>query len=207
MDFISARINMVESQVRTNDVTDATIQEAMRRIHRERFVLPSRQALAYADRFVEYAEGRFIMPPRDVAKLLHALRPRPGERALAIAAPYAAAVLARVGAKTRALESSEADAQARRALEGEGVPVIAGDLSTPSGVYDLVVCEGALHAVPQAWLDLLDDGGRLGVVLRRGPVGKAVVYTRAGAAFGAREMFDSLPPWLPGFEPKPAFAF
>ena len=207
MDLTSARINMVESQVRTNDVTDAAIQEAMRTIHRERFVLPQRQALAYADRFVEYAAGRWIMPPRDVAKLLHALRPQRDERALAIAAPYAAAVLARIGVRVTALESPDADAHARLALEGEGVEVLAGDLFQLDGTYDLIVSEGAVEAVPESWLGALAPGGRLGAVIRRGPVGKAVVYTRAGEALSAREMFDSLPPWLPGFEPKPAFAF
>lgn len=206
MDYTSARLNMVESQVRTNDVTDVSIQEAMRHIHRERFVLPARAALAYADRFVEYAEGRWIMPPRDVAKLLHALSPRPGERALAIAAPYAAAVLARVGLKVTALEDPAADAHARLSLEGAST-VVAGDLSAPAGTWDVIVTEGGLSAVPEAWLQALAPGGRLGAVVRRGPVGKATVYTRAGEAFSAREMFDSLPPWLPGFEPKAAFAF
>jgi hypothetical protein len=38
-------------------------------------------------------------------------------------------------------------------------------------------------------------------------VGKAAIYTRAGEAMSAREVFDSLPPWLPGFEPRPAFTF
>ena len=207
MDFTSARLNMVESQVRTNDVTDAAIQEAMRNIHRERFVMPSRAALAYADRFVEYAPGHWIMPPRDVAKLLHALQARPGERALAIAAPYAAAILARMGLEVTALEPADADAHARLALEGEGVTVTAGDIAAPSGTWDLIVTEGAVTAVPEAWLEALAPRGRLGAVLRRGPVGKATVYTRAGEAFGAREVFDSLPPFLQGFEPKPAFAF
>ncbi len=207
MDYTSARLNMVESQVRTNDVTDAAIQEAMRNIHRERFVMPARAALAYADRFVEYVPGRWIMPPRDVAKLLHALRPRPGERALAIAAPYAAAVMARMGLEVTALEDPAADAHARLALEGEGVNVIAGNLATPEGRWDVIVTEGALFATPDAWLRALVPDGRLGAVLRRGPVGKAVVYTRASEAMSAREMFDSLPPWLPGFEPRPAFAF
>ena len=207
MDYTSARLNMVESQVRTNDVTDATIHEAMRNLHRELYVLPTRAALAYADRFVEYAEGRWIMPPRDVAKLLHATRPQPGERALAIAAPYAAAVMARMGLRVTAMEDASADAHARMALEGEGVEVISGDLTGPEGAWDLVVTEAALPSVPDAWLEAVAPEGRLAVVIRRGPVGKATVYTRAATAWSAREMFDSLPPWLPGFEPRPAFAF
>jgi hypothetical protein len=44
------------------------------------------------------------------------------------------------------------------------------------------------------------------VVVRRGPTGKATIYQNAGEAFGAREVFDAVPPWLPGFEPQPAFS-
>ena len=44
-------------------------------------------------------------------------------------------------------------------------------------------------------------------MIRRGPIGKAAVYQRTGDAFGAREVFDAGPPFLPGFEPEPAFVF
>jgi protein-L-isoaspartate(D-aspartate) O-methyltransferase len=51
-------------------------------------------------------------------------------------------------------------------------------------------------------------GGRLGVVERRGPVGKAKLFTRGEDGLVAgREVFDSTPPMLPGFEPEPSFAF
>jgi len=78
MDVTSARQNMVDSQVRTNDVTDLELQDAMRAIPRERFAAPARAALAYAETEVEYAQGRWLMRPRDVAKLLQALRPLKG---------------------------------------------------------------------------------------------------------------------------------
>ncbi len=207
MDYTSARLNMVESQVRTVDVTDAAIQEAMRTIRRERFVPPSRAALAYADRVVEYAPGRHLMMPRDVAKLLQAVHPRPGERALAIAAPYAAAVMARMGLRVTALEDPEAEAHAREALRGECVDVVAGDLARPEGSWDLIISEGSAAEPPQAWLAALNPQGRLGLVIRRGPTGKATIFQRAGEAFGAREVFDAVPPWLPGFAPQAAFVF
>src|SRR5207253_2599355 len=80
-----------------NDVTDIRIQDAMRDLPRESFAPAGKAYLAYADAEVEYAPGRVLLTPRDVSKLLQALRPMPGERALAIAAPYAAAVLERLG--------------------------------------------------------------------------------------------------------------
>jgi protein-L-isoaspartate(D-aspartate) O-methyltransferase len=187
-DFAAARLNMVESQVRTNDVTDVRIQDAMRELPRETFVPAGKAYLAYADLEVEYAPGRWLLKPRDVGKLLQALRPMPGERALAIAAPYAAAVLERLGLSV-----------AR--LDGE-------DLQTPpAGEFDLIVCEGAVGRAPPSWLTALALGGRLGVVERDGPVGKACLYVRTADGVGRRDLFDSFPPVLAGFEPRHGFAF
>ena len=104
MDFTAARTNMVESQVRTNDVTGLELQHAMRNVAREQFCAPARAFAAYAEADVEIAPGRSLMKPRDIGKLLQAAAPRASERALALAAPYAAAVLAKMGLNVTAQE-------------------------------------------------------------------------------------------------------
>lgn len=210
-DFGSARVNMVENQVRTNDVTNLAIQDAMREIPRERFCQPGRDFLAYAESEVEYAPGQFLMAPRDVSKLLQALAPRPGEKALAICAPYAAAILAHMGLDvTLVVPEGEAHAAAAKGLEGQAVAVTAAAPANAGkgGSYALVVCEGAVSAAPQAWIDAIANGGRLGVVERNGPVGKARVYVRGeDGLVSRREVFDATPPVMAGFTAAPAFAF
>jgi protein-L-isoaspartate(D-aspartate) O-methyltransferase len=186
-DFAAARENMVDSQVRPSNVTDVLIQDAMRRVPREDFVGIARRDLAYADTELEYAPGRWLLTPRDVGKLLQALAPRAGEIALAISAPYAAAVLERMG-----LVVSRCDA-AEPAVREHGWP--------------LMICEGAVSRAPQAWLDALAAGGRLGVVEREGPIGRAIVYQRSEGAVGSRAVFDCTPPILAGFHPEPGFVF
>ena len=187
-DFAAARANMLEGQVRTCDVTDHAIQDAIRTTPREALAPAAKQALAYADSEIEYAPGRFLMKPRDIAKLLQAVRPRAGERALAIAAPYAAAVMQAMGLKVDQL--------------------VEGDLASPEGSgYDVIVCEQAVSAAPAAWLNALALGGRLGLVERNGPVGKARLWARAESGIASREVFDATPPMLPGFEKKSQFAF
>ena len=188
LDFAAARLNMLEGQVRTCDVTDHAIQDAIRTVPREDLCPDGKRALAYADIEISCGDGRFMMKPRDVAKLLQAVRPRAGERALAIAAPYAAAVMQAMGLSVDQL--------------------VDGDLASPTGEgYDVVVCEQAVTEAPQGWLDCLGPGGRLGVVERNGPVGKAQLYTRAETGVGRREVFDATPPMLPGFERRAQFAF
>ncbi len=187
-DLAAARYNMVESQVRPADVTDHAIQDAMRRVERERLLPPDKRALAYADIEPPYGGGRCLMRPRDAAKLLQAARPRAGERALAIAAPYLAEVLGEMGLSVERLDQ--------------------GDLTRPAqGGYDVIVCEGAVSATPPAWIEALALGGRLAVVERTGPVGKARVYLKGEGGVGARESFDAMASLLPGFEPLQQFAF
>jgi protein-L-isoaspartate(D-aspartate) O-methyltransferase len=184
-EFAAARANMVDSQVRPSDVTDPRIHHAMRTLPRENFVPEGKRHLAYADAPVEYAPGRFLLKPRDAAKLLQALEPREGERALAIAAPYLAAALETMGVSVTRRDE--------------------GDLKAPDGGgYDLVVCESAVAKAPAAWLEALAPGGRLGVVERNG-VSRAMLYLNGSAA--GRPAFDAAQAFLGGFEPQHGFAF
>jgi protein-L-isoaspartate(D-aspartate) O-methyltransferase len=188
VDFATQRAIMVESQVRVADVTDYAIQDAMRLVARESLLPADKAYLAYADVEVEYAPGRWLLKPRDVAKLLQALKPRPGERALAIAAPYAAAAMAAMG-----LDVARVDA---------------ADPLPTGGDYDIVVCEGAAPAIPAAWAEALKrEGGRMGAVERQGPVGRAELWLRTPHGIGRRDLFDCAPPVMAGFETKPTFAF
>jgi protein-L-isoaspartate(D-aspartate) O-methyltransferase len=208
MEFVSARQNMVESQVRVNDVTDVAIQKAMRHIERERLCAPSQAFAAYGEVEAEIAPGRFLMKPRDLSKLLQNIKPKAGESALAIGAPYAAAVLAHIGLKASALENDARTLSVVGPYLAElGVKATSGDFAEPSGTYDVIVAEGAVSGVPQAWIKALKVGGRLAVVVRSGPVGKAQVITRVEGDVAVREVFDSTPGFLPGFGPRAAFVF
>jgi protein-L-isoaspartate(D-aspartate) O-methyltransferase len=80
-------------------------------------------------------------------------------------------------------------------------------LQPPGDDYDVIVCEGAVGRAPAAWLTALALRGRLGVVERDGPVGKACVYVRADDGIGRREVFDATPPVMAGFAAEHGFAF
>lgn len=184
-DFAAARRIMVDSQIRTADVTDLALQDALYATPRETLLPPDKAFAAYADTEVALAPGRWLMRPRDIGKLLQALRPRSGERALAIAAPYAAAVLQTMGLSVD---------------QSEGGPLAEGQ------TFDLIVCEASVAQVPEAWTGALKVGGRLGVVERHGPMGSAFLYVRTGEGVGGRPLFDSAAPFLTGFEPQQSFA-
>ena len=216
MDFAKARHLMVESQVRTNEVTDTAIIAAMRHLPRERFAPPPVRTLAYADLELEVVQGRFLLRPRDLSKLLQALAPQSHERGLEIAGAtgYGAAVLAGCCKEVFSLDSdANLSFAARAALESAGVtnvkPVATDVLKgwADDAPYDVIFLNGAAETVPDAWLQQLKPGGRLGIIVRNGAAGSARIYTRTGDTFAFRVAFDAAPPVLPALARAPAFQF
>lgn len=219
VDFSQARRTMVDSQLRTFDVNDIPLLDAMDSVPRELFVLPGREELAYIDQNVlvsDGAERRFMLTPMVLARMVQALRIEPGERVLDVACGrgYSSAVLCELGARVTALESDEALAQAaRQALEGAGygsVSVEVGPLDQGSpvdGGYNAILVNGAVDLRPEGLLRQLADGGRLVCVTGRGRAGRATLYVRSGDAFSERNLFDAAAPALAAFEAKPGFVF
>lgn len=216
MDFARARDFMVESQVRPSDVTDPRIIHAMRTLPRERFVPAAKRTLAYGDLEVEVAEGRTLMRARDLAKLITNLAPQANERALEIAGAtgYGAAVLAHCCKEVIALDPNpDLSFAARAALESAGltnaktVSTAAVEGWADEAPYDVILLNGSAEFVPDAWLNQLAPGGRLGVIVRQGAAGGARIYTRSADATAYRVAFDAAPPFAPGLTKPPAFAF
>ncbi|GAA0635791.1 protein-L-isoaspartate O-methyltransferase family protein [Brevundimonas lenta] len=208
MDYAAARKVMVDSQVRVNDVTDRALQAALLAVPRERFVPAERAYSAYAEIEPEIAGGRRLMLARDLSKLLMALGAKQGETALGIAGPYAAAVLGRMGLDATAQESDAAVIEVLGpVLAEEHVTAVVAPLSAPTGAgWDVIISEAAVPGRPDAWINALNVGGRLAVVERVGPAGKAVLYMRGEQGISRRELFDAAPPVLAELAPEPTFA-
>jgi protein-L-isoaspartate(D-aspartate) O-methyltransferase len=208
-DFSLARRTMVDNQLRPQGVTDRGVIAAMGKIERERFVPESARALAYFDRSVRIGEGRYLMPPAALGRLLTEIALRAGERALVVGSGtgYSAAVLKDAGLDVVALESNQAlSAQAQLA----GVETVAGTLAegwSKGGPYDLILLEGAVEDVPAALARQLAPGGRIaGAIVDRG-IARLSVGTSAGGSVGWRSLADSDVETLPGFERPRAFTF
>lgn len=207
--FSAARRAMVESQLRPQGVTDRAVLDAMAAVEREAFLPAASAALAYVDRSLPIGGGRFLLPPPALGELLTGLAPVAGERALVVGAGtgYSAAVLATIGLDVVALEcSQELASQARTA----GLTVVEGplELGHPAKApYDVILLDGAVEHIPQAIIDQMANGGRLGGVLNDRRVGRMIVGRKAGGAFGYLSIGDVGVATLPGFTRPPTFTF
>ncbi len=216
-EFAAARAHMIESQIRTNKVTDERVLDAFGQIRRELFVPERLRAVAYVDEDLPLGHGRYLIEPMVTARLLQAVSVERTDTALVIGAGtgYEAALL---GLLARAVVALEEDAELARLAHAAlvdhriaSVKVVEGPLPEgwrTSAPYDVVLFGGAVAEPPEQIVAQLAEGGRLAAVVRsEGPVGRAVLTTRTGGAIARRVIFDAATPLLPGFLPKPAFVF
>jgi len=216
-DFARARENMVENDVRTNDVTDRRLIAAMRAIPREIFVPPDQQEIAYGGFSVPVGGGRYLLEARTFSKLVQAAEIGPASVILDIGCGtgYSAAVLARLGSKVVAVEQDESLAATAEAnlkkLGTANVEVVHDRLKAGApvrGPYDVVLLEGSVEEVPDSLTGQLKEGGRLlAVVAPAGRLGRAMAYVNANGVVSGRSLFDATAPMLPGFERKKSFVF
>ena len=221
-EFQMQRLNMVESQIRTNDVTDRRIIAAMGDIRREEFVPAAVRPLAYMenDLVVRSALGslpeRAILAPMTFARLVQLARIESTDLVLDVgcATGYSTAVLARLAESVVGLEGDEALAErAGTTLSEQGADnaaVVSGNLvdgRPDQGPYDVILLEGRVPVVSEAWRAQLKDGGRLVTIVGERPMGKAMRYVRHGDAWARTEEFDLSAPLLPGFQQEVAFQF
>jgi protein-L-isoaspartate(D-aspartate) O-methyltransferase len=214
--FAAQRLNMIDTQVRTNDVTDPRICAAMGEVPRERFVPAAKRALAYADVPVEVSPGRYLLDPRTFAKLLALADVQSGDIVLDVgsATGYSAAVLARLGRTVIALEQ---DAELVRVAYDLLPSVGAANAIVTQGAlnqglkakapYDVIFVNGAIGEAPQTLLVQLAEGGRLVAVISDGATGKAQVFVREHGRIGSRAGFDAAVPALVGFSKTVGFVF
>lgn len=215
-DFAAARANMIEGQVRTNDVTDLRILDIMGRLPREAFVPKPKQSLAYMGKNLDIGGGRYLMGPRAFSKLAELAEVKATDLVLVIGcgAGYATAVLAEIADSVVAVESDPALAeQAANRLSTLGidnVAVITGPLDKglpEQGPYDVIFFDGA---IPERCPEIeaqLKDGGRLVAIVQDGPVGRARLVERVGDNVTEITRFDATVPSLPGFEKAREFVF
>ena len=217
VDFAAARSNMVESQIRTNKVTDPHLLDAFETTPRERFVPEPLRGIAYVDEDVALGGERFVMEPMVLARLLQAAQPGPGDMALDLGcgSGYATAILSRLVATVVALEVDAALAAAANQtldeLEIDNALVVEGQLAEgypKQAPYNVILLNGAVSEVPLAIADQLAEGGRLVTVVSVGAgLGRATLMRRDSGVISSRILCDASVPVLPGFEAAPGFVF
>lgn len=213
--FERRRKMMVDTQVRPSDVTRFTVIEAMLTVPREKYVPESWREAAYAGEHVALGDGRVVLDPRTLAKILDAVDIQPSEAVLDVACGlgYSTALAAQLAEAVVGVESDRFMArEAEQTLASEGVDnavVIEGDPAAGApehGPYDVILIQGGVEAVPECYTDQLTDGGRIAAIFMQGELGIVRIGVKADGKITWRFAFNASAPVLEGFTQRRAFS-
>lgn len=211
-----ARHNMVESQVRTWDVTDARVLALLARSPREDYVPAPYRALAYVDMAIPLGHGQAMLHPKLEARLLAALAIRPTDKILEIGtgSGYMTALLAALGAHVVSVEIfPELAQEAARKLDAHGVRNVTlevGDAAngwSRSAPYDAILLTGSLPVLPDDFAESLAPHGRLIAIVGSSPAMEVKLVRRLDGTLSTTSLFETDVPPLVNARAPSAFRF
>jgi protein-L-isoaspartate(D-aspartate) O-methyltransferase len=215
-DFSAARRFMIDGQIRPNDVNDPQLLKAFENLPREIFVPDAFHNTAYAERAVPLGNGRYVLEPMVLARMVQAAAARETSKVLIVGCNtgYGAAIFSHLAAHIYALESEEKLVHAARAnlaaCNIHNVQVVQGGLGEgyASGApYDVIMLEGSCAVLPEQFAHQLCHDGRLVAIVGEGRAAQGMLYIRTSSGLSGRPLFETAAPILPGFERRLDFVF
>ncbi|HKB82716.1 MAG TPA: protein-L-isoaspartate O-methyltransferase, partial [Burkholderiales bacterium] len=187
MNMEQARLNMVESQIRTWEVLDQTVLDLLLSVRREEFVPEKYRDLAFADMEIPLGFGEAMLAPKMEARMVQELGVRKTDKILEIGtgSGYVTALLAKLGGQVVTVERIKEFSQAAtRRIAGHGIRNVqlhAGDGSEgwpAQAPYDVILLTGSVPVLSESFQKQLSPGGRLLAVIGESPVMTACLITR-----------------------------
>ncbi len=212
------RLTMVETQLRPCDISDPLLLKAFATVPRELYLPDNCQGTAYADNVVELGEGRFLLSPLLLAKLIQALKINHCDRVLDIGCGfgYSSVILGYMAKQVVGVENSTILVEkGRQTLEDngiEGVEIVCGPLSegcVHKGPYDSILLQGAVKELPKSIVDQLADQGRIVAIIQQEDtfLGQVTLFHRQGEHLTEKALFNAYVPPLIASDPTGVFHF
>lgn len=218
-DFAAARTHMVDCQIHPSGVDTPAILQAFETVPREAFVPESFRSVSYRDEDLVFPDGRFLLDPMLHARMIEALEPSPSDIILDIGCltGYSSAILSSLVSTVVAIEENgDYLKRAVETLQSLTICNVAGykaklNKGYPKNApYDLIFVNGSVSNPPVPLIKQLREGGRLVCVVKPPgqSTGSAALFQSLGNNdFSSYTLFEASCPYLPGFEPEPAFTF
>jgi protein-L-isoaspartate(D-aspartate) O-methyltransferase len=201
MDNLAARQQMVDQQIRTWEVLDPRVLDALAAVPREAFVPAEYRELAFADAPIPIGFGQSMLAPKLQGRILQALGPMATDAALEVGTGlgYLAATLSLLAASTRSIDIHPG-LIAAAAANLRAVPQARVDLeirdafsAEPLGEYDVIAVTGSLPIYDTRFERSLRVGGRLFAIVGAAPAMDAILVRRVDGNEWIREsLFETV---------------
>jgi protein-L-isoaspartate(D-aspartate) O-methyltransferase len=201
MDTLAARQQMVDQQIRTWEVLDPRVLDALSTVPREAFVPPEYRELAFADAPIPVGFGQTMLAPKIQGRILQALGITAADSVLEIGAGtgYLSACLSLMAHSTHSIDIHAGlieHAQVNlRAVPQANVQFEIRDAFSAAAFdeFDVIAVTGSLPVYDTRFERQLRVGGRLFAIVGESPVMDAILVRRVDSNEWIREsLFETV---------------
>jgi len=203
---------MVAQQIRTWNVLDDNVLDLLYKIKREEFIPTENRAMAFVDMEIPLGYGQVMLTPKMEARIVQELHVKKTDKILEVGSGsgYLTALLADQGTHVYSVEIiPELKTFAENNLKAHeitNVTIELGDAARgwpKNEPYDVIVLTASTPALPDAFQESLNPGGRLFAIVGEDPVMEALLITCiAPGKFTTTRLFEtSTPPLINALQP------
>jgi len=207
---------MIKQQIHTFNVSNEDVIEIIERFSREQFVPEPYEPMAYADIHLPIGHEQVMLSPAEQGRILQELNIQKNETVLEVGTGtgYVTALLASQAKHVYSIDVFEDFVkQAQTNLNLLNIANVTLEVGNAANgwlahqPYDVIVITGALHQLPNDFLEELNVGGRIFAILGTSPAMKAVMITKTKKGFETQSLFDTDIPVLLHAAEEPTFQF
>ncbi len=216
MQHSTRKLNMIESQLRPNNIIDENLIAAFQKVHQEDFLPDSLKNLSYIDDHIKFTKSSFILKPLIFAKFLNIIKPELFDIILEVGSGggYTTSVLANLVNFVYSIEQDKNiyDLTIKNIKNNKSTNVnvlfsnyrrlIISDLK-----FNKIIINGTVNADPVNLLEKLSINGKLVCILKEQSSSNIYLYNKKTNGYEKLKIMNASAPILINYIDKEEFNF
>ncbi|NBV93159.1 MAG: hypothetical protein EBT29_01610 [Proteobacteria bacterium] len=210
------KLNMIESQLRPNNITDENLIAAFQKVQQENFLPDSLKNLSYIDDHIKFSKDSFILKPLIFAKFLNIIKPELPDVILEIGSGggYTTSVLANLVNTVYSIEQDKDvyDLTTKNIKKNNCINVNVfffnyRQLNVLDQKFSKIIINGTVNADPLNLLDQLNVNGKLICILKEENSSSIYLFSKKTSGYEKLKIMNASAPILINYIDKEEFYF
>ena len=216
MEHSTRQLNMIESQLRPNNIIDENLISAFQKVKQENFLPEELKKLSYMDDHISFSKKSFILKPLIFAKFLNILKLESSDVVLEIGSGggYTASILSglvnnvySVEEDKNAYDLSLKNIKNNKFINIKNFYCNYKQLNIPEIKFDKIIINGSVNADPVNLLEKLKINGKLICVLKIDSSSHIYLYNKKDKGYEKLKITNANAPILINYIDKEEFNF
>ena len=216
MQHSSRKLNMIESQLKPNNIIDENLIAAFEKVDQEDFLPDSLKNLSYIDDHIKFTKTSFILKPLIFAKFLNIIKPEFSDVILEVGSGggYTTSVLANLVNTVYSIEQDKDiyDLSTKNIKKNKNTNVNLlfcnyRQLNNLDLKFNKIIINGTVNCDPLNFIDKLNVDGKLICILKEESSSNIYLFNKKNSGYEKLKIMNASSPILINYIDKEEFNF